>query len=54
MGYRIGDWLGLLFVVTIIYILVRPSSKAAEMVDAAGRLLVALVRSATDIAQPEA
>jgi hypothetical protein len=45
------DWIGLLFIVAVVYILVRPSSKAAEMVDAAGRLLVALVRSATGLVQ---
>lgn len=47
----LADWIGLLFIVAVVYILVRPSSKAAEMVDAAGRLLVALVRNATGLAQ---
>lgn len=50
MMSRISDWFGLLFVVAIIYILVRPSSKAAEAVDAVGGMVVALVRRATDIA----
>lgn len=45
-----ADWLGLLFIVAIIYVLVRPRSKAAELVDAFGRMLVAMVRSATDLA----
>ena len=49
-GAAVGDWLGLLAVVAIIFLLVRPGSKAAETVDAIGTLLVALVRSATDIA----
>lgn len=46
----IADWLGLLFVVTIVYVLVRPSSKAGEFVDAVGSLLVAITRRATDTA----
>jgi hypothetical protein len=46
----VGDWIGLLFVVAIIYVLVRPSSKAAELVESLGNMLVALVRRATDIA----
>ncbi len=45
----IGDWLGLLLVVAIIYVLVRPQSKAAELVDAVGGMLVAIVRRATDL-----
>jgi hypothetical protein len=53
MGFRLADWLGLLFVVTVIYVLVRPQSKAAEAVDAVGDMLVALVRRATDLAAPE-
>lgn len=46
----LGDWLGLLFIVAVIYVLVRPRSKAADMVDALGQMLVAMVRSATDLA----
>jgi len=49
MGARIGDWLGLLFVAAIIYVLVRPQSRAAELVEAVGRMLIALVASATDL-----
>lgn len=45
-----GDWLALVLVVAIVYLLVRPSSKAAEMVDAFGRLMIGLVKSATDLA----
>lgn len=48
-GY-IGDWVGLLAIVALIFLLVRPNSKAAETVDAVGGMLVAIVRSATDIA----
>lgn len=48
-GY-FGDWAGLLFIVAIVYVLVRPSSKAAQTVDAIGNMLVAIVRQATDLA----
>ena len=46
----IGDILGLVFVVAIIFILVRPRSHAAELVDAVGGMLVKIVRRATDLA----
>jgi hypothetical protein len=46
----VGDWIGLLFVVAIVYVLVRPRSKAAETVEALGSMLVSLVRRATDLA----
>lgn len=48
--WLIGDWIGLLFVVAIIYVLVRPSSRAAQFVDAVGHMLVNIVRRATDVA----
>jgi hypothetical protein len=53
MGGRLTDWLGLLFVVLIVFVLVRPRSKAAELVDGIGDMLTALVRRATDLATPE-
>jgi hypothetical protein len=46
----VGDWFGLFFIVALIYLLVRPGSKAAETVGAVGGMLVAIVRQATDIA----
>lgn len=46
----IGDWIGLLFVVVVIYMLVRPRSPAAELVDSISAMVVAIVRRATDIA----
>jgi len=46
----IGDWLALIFVVTIIYLLVRPRSQAAQTVDAIGDLVTEIVRRATDVA----
>lgn len=50
MGSRFLDWLGLLFVVAIVYMMVRPGSKAGELVEALGSMLVAMVRKATDLA----
>ena len=45
-----GDWIGILFVVAIVYVLVRPSSKAAQTVAAIGDMLVSMVRRAVDLA----
>lgn len=50
MGGLMSDWLGLLFLVAVVYVLVRPASKAAELVDAVGSLMLALTRQATDLA----
>ena len=50
MTAELGDWLALLFLVTIIFVLVRPRSKAAELVEAVGSMMVNMVRRATDIA----
>ena len=47
---NIGDWIGILFVVAIVYVLVRPRSKAAETVQAVGDMLVSIVRRAVDLA----
>jgi preprotein translocase subunit YajC len=49
MAFRVADWLGLLLVVAIIYVLVRPQSKAAELVDAVMDMLTSLVRGATGL-----
>jgi superfamily II DNA or RNA helicase len=46
-----GDWFALLFIVAIIYVLVRPDSNAAQFVQAIGRFGRALVASATDTAR---
>jgi hypothetical protein len=51
MGARISDWIGLLFVLTIVYVLVRPRSKTAELVESVGAMITAMVRRATDVAQ---
>lgn len=45
----ITDWIGLLFIVAIVYVLVRPSSKAANFVSAVGNMVIAMVRRATDL-----
>lgn len=44
-----GDWLAVFFVLAIVYVLVRPRSQAAQLVQALGTLGTALVRRATDI-----
>lgn len=48
---RIWDWLALLTVVAIVFVLVRPRSKAAETVDAIGNAMVAMVRTAVSLAE---
>lgn len=50
-GLRIGDWFAILFVVTVVYVLVRPKSNAAQFIAALGRFLRALVATATDTAK---
>jgi hypothetical protein len=50
MGVRAGDVLGLLFLVAVVFVLVRPSSGAAQLVSALGQLGTALVKRATSIA----
>jgi hypothetical protein len=50
MKFRFGEWFALLFVVAIIYVLVRPSSNAAQLVAAVGTFGRALLRNATDLA----
>jgi hypothetical protein len=45
------DLLAGLFVVTIVYVMVRPRSKAGELVDAFGSALTAIVRNAADLAE---
>jgi hypothetical protein len=48
--YRWADWLGLVFVVAIVYVIVRPGSKVGEAVEGLGRLVISMVRKATDLA----
>lgn len=49
-GANLGDWLMLLFVVGIVFVLVRPKSKAAEAVDGLANLFIAMVKRAADLA----
>lgn len=50
IGAMIVDWLALLLVVAIVYVLVRPGSKAAEAVEAYTRMVVNIVKAAVDLA----
>ena len=43
-----------LFLVAIVYVLVRPQSKGADLIQAAGDALTAIVSNAADLASPEA
>lgn len=45
----IADWFAALLLVTVIYVLVRPQSKAAEFVDLFAKAMTALVRTVTDM-----
>ena len=45
----IGDWFGALFLLVIIYVLVRPSSAAADAVTAFSKGMAAIVRAVTDM-----
>lgn len=51
MGQTIGDWLAVLAVVAIVYVLVRPQSKAAELVEGFGGMVVVMVQRATGLAE---
>jgi hypothetical protein len=46
----VGDVLAAVFVLAIVYVLVRPQSKGGELVTAFGDVMTALVSNATDIA----
>lgn len=50
MRRNAGDVIGLLFIVGIVYVLVRPRSRAGELVTAVFRAGVAMVRKAADLA----
>lgn len=45
-----ADWIAVGFFVAILYVLVRPRSKAGELVDAFMQFMISLARSATDLA----
>lgn len=51
MGARAADVIALIFVVLIVYILVRPRSKAAEILEMFTNAILAVLRSATGLAR---
>jgi hypothetical protein len=48
--WLVVDWLALLVVVAVVYVLVRPGSKAAEAIDGYTSMIINIVKAATDIA----
>ncbi len=48
---RVGEWFAWLFVVAVVYVLVRPQSNAAQFVQVLGKFGRKLVSTATDIAK---
>lgn len=50
MKGKTKDWVALLFVVTVVYVLVRPQSNAGQFVSAVGAFGRSLVRQATGTA----
>lgn len=45
----VGDWVAALFLIVVIYVLVRPKSAAADAVDLFSKAMAAIVRSVTDM-----
>lgn len=45
----IGDWVAALFLLAIVYILVRPNSAAADAVDLFSKAMASIVRAVTDM-----
>lgn len=50
MRGRAWDWVAILFVIAVVYVLVRPRSNAAQFVAALGQFGRALIKTATDTA----
>lgn len=44
-----ADWIVGVFLIAVIYVLVRPRSKAAELVQMFSDAVIAMVRTATDL-----
>lgn len=44
-----GDWIALVFLVAVVYVLVRPRSAAAAAVDMFAESMAAIVRNVTDM-----
>ena len=51
MKKKAGEWFTLLFILTIVYVLVRPQSGAAQFIQAVGKFGRVLVSTATDTAK---
>lgn len=49
MNPNAGDILAGIFLLALLYVLVRPQSKAAELVEAFTSLFTAIVKRATDL-----
>lgn len=45
----VGDWVAALFLLVIVYVLVRPQSAAASAVDLFSKALASIVRATTDM-----
>lgn len=45
----LGDWIAALFLLVIVYVLVRPSSAAASAVDLFSKAMASIVRAVTDM-----
>lgn len=45
----IGDWAAAVFLVAVVYVLVRPRSAAASAVDQFSKAMAAIVRNVTDM-----
>lgn len=46
-GAIVGDVIGLIFLAAIVYVLVRPDSKAAQLVQAVTDMMSSLISTAT-------
>jgi hypothetical protein len=44
-----GDWVAAFFLITIIYVLVRPNSAAADAVDLFSKAMTSIVKAVTDM-----
>lgn len=44
-----GDWFALLFLVSVVYLLVRPRSAARQAVDEFSRAMVAIVQTSVSL-----
>lgn len=49
MKGTVGDWVAALFLVTVVYVLVRPRSAAADAVELFSKGMAAIVRNVTDM-----